>query len=237
MHDDYLAGSKTHSRDAETAGEETISDLEESLARFFDITLELAILSDIVERVEHGFTWDAHMVEHESAVVNAIETHLPAHVFDHDALAGLHFVVTNAHDKTVHAFVLAVDPGLGKHDCVVRVACPIRDPELLGQGRWRVDHELLLRIVISGRRFHLGRIITIPQLGETEAAHVLKAINILHERQMPLRMESHQRPAKQVKLHRELGRQVTIKLSQHLMCSKNVLFVILEVKDGDEFLI
>ncbi len=71
------------------------------------------------------------MIEHQAAVVNTIEAHLDSHVFNEDALARLHLIITDPDDKAIDALVLAVDYCLGKYDCIVSMACTIRDPELL----------------------------------------------------------------------------------------------------------
>ena len=44
-------------------------------------------------------------------------------------------------------------------------------------------------------------------------------------------METNQCSAKQIELHGELGRETAINLTEHLVSSEDVLWVVLEVKD------
>ena len=47
-------------------------------------------------------------------------------------------------------------------------------------------------------------------------------------------MQGHQRSTKQVELHGELGRKVTIDRAEHFVCREDVFRIVLEVKDRDD---
>ena len=72
------------------------------------------------------------------------------------------------------------------------MAGSVCDPELLAKHGGRVDDEFLFLLVIRGRGLHLRRIVTVAELGEAEAAHVLERADFAHERQVALRVQCHQ---------------------------------------------
>ena len=212
MEDDHLASTETHGGDAESSGQKPISHLEEPLRDLLCVTDELAVLGDIVECIEHGLAWNPHIVKHEPSIVDSIEADFPAHVLDHDTLAWLHLVVTDPHDEGVDALVFTAHQSLSKDDGIVGVASTVGDPELLGQGSWRVDHKLLGLLIIDSSGLHLWSIVSISQLSEAEASHVLERVNILQEWQVSLGMQSHQGATEKVELDGDLGGQVAIEL-------------------------
>ncbi len=56
-----------------------------------------------------------------------------------------------------------------------------------------MDYELLSLLIIGCRCFHLNCIVSIAQLGEAEATHVLEAIDFfVHELLMPICVKSYQ---------------------------------------------
>ena len=71
------------------------------------------------------------MIKHKTRIINAIEADLHSHILNHDTLARLHLVVSDAHNEAVNTLVLSVDDGLGEHDGIVGVAGSIGDPVLL----------------------------------------------------------------------------------------------------------
>ena len=91
-------------------------------------------------------------------------------------------IVPDPHNEAIDALILAIDDGLGEDDGIVGMACTVRDPELLGQSRWRVNLKFLSLGVIDSRRLHLWRIVTIAELSEAEAPHVFQIGDFLHER-------------------------------------------------------
>ena len=120
------------------------------------------------------------MIEDKASIVDAVQTELIAHVFNHDATGCIHVVVANADNEAVDALVFALDNCLSKDDSVVGVASTVCDPELLGKSRRGVDSELLSLWVIDGGSLHLGRIVAVSKLGEAEAAHVLQGVDLAH---------------------------------------------------------
>ena len=85
-------------------------------------------------------------------------------------------------------------------------------------------------VVVSGS-FHLGCIVAVTKFGETEAPHVLKAINLFHNWQVTLRVQTSKGTAEQIELHCEFSGEIAINLSNHLVSSKNILRISLEIKN------
>ena len=100
-------------------------------------------------------------------------------------------VISDPHDEAIDSLVLALNDSLGEDDSVVCMACSICDPEFLGQGSWRVDLKFLSRCIVNRCSLHLRRIITVAELGEAEAAHVLQVRYFFHEGQVALGMQGH----------------------------------------------
>ena len=59
------------------------------------------------------------------------------------------------------SLVLPVDYEFGEDDDVFGVNSAVRDPVLLSQRRRRVNHELLGRLVVRGRRLHLDGVVAV----------------------------------------------------------------------------
>lgn len=128
---------------------------------FFYLRSELTLLVDVTEAVEHSGSGHAHVIEAQTAIVDAVETQFESHVFYEHTLAGLHLIVTDADDESIDSFVLAMDDGLTEDDCVVGMTRSIRNPELLRQSCRTIDNELVLFFVESDRSLHLRRIVAI----------------------------------------------------------------------------
>ena len=111
------------------------------------------------------------------------------------------------------------------------MAGPIGNPELLAECRRGVNHKFLFGLVVRRRRLHLGSIVAVAKFGEAEAAHVLERVDFTHHGQVTLSVESHEGAAKEVELDGELGGEVSVDLSEHLVGGEDVLRVVLEVKD------
>ena len=111
------------------------------------------------------------------------------------------------------------------------MAGAVGDPELLAKGRRRVDHKFLFRRVVDRSRLHLRRIVSVAKLGEAEAAHVLQRIDLAHEGQVALSVQSHETAAEKIELDGKLRCKVSIDQAQHLVRSENILWVVLKVKD------
>ena len=114
------------------------------------------------------------------------------------------------------------------------MASTIRDPELLAESRRRINREFLSLGIIDGCSLHLGRVVTIAKLSKAEASHVLQRRDLTHEGQVAFRVQGHQRSTKQVELHRELCRKVTIDRAEHFVSGEDVFRIVLEVEDRNE---
>ena len=223
-----------HGRNAQSAAKQSICNFKEASGGFRDVADEFSFFGDIVEGVQHRRSWNLDLVKHEARVIYTIQANLHAHIFDHNSLAGPHLFVSDAHNEAVHSLVLSVDDGLGEDNCIVGVAGTVRDPEFLGQSCWRVNHKFLSLLVVNRCGLHLRCIVAITKLSETEAAHVLQVRDFLHKGKMPFCVQRHERAAEEIELHRELRGQVSIHEAEHLVGGKNVLWVILEVKNRDQ---
>lgn len=122
------------------------------------------------------------MGEAQPGIVDTIQAKLDSHIFDENTLTWFHLIVSNAYDEAIYTFVFASNNCLGKNDGVVGMASSISDPELLGKCGWRVDCELLGQWVVVGGGLHLGSVVAVAELGETEAPHVLQGVHSPQER-------------------------------------------------------
>ncbi len=92
-------------------------------------------------------------------------------------------------------------------------------------------------MVISCCSLHLRSIVSVAKLSEAETAHVFQAVDVLHYWQVTIRVQSHKCAAEKVELDSELSRKITIDVTEHLVCGENVLWVILKIEYGDQFLV
>lgn len=97
-------------------------------------TSSLTIFSDIINFIKHRDSRDTNLIKHQLSIVNSIETHLPAHIFNSDPLDGFHLCISNRHDKWIDSLILSLHESLCKHDSIVSVTGAIRDPILLREG-------------------------------------------------------------------------------------------------------
>ena len=81
----------------------------------------------------------------------------------------------------------------------------ICNPVLLSLCARRVDDELLLVLVVVGGGLHLDGVVAVGELGESEAADALEAIDRVEQLVVMLGAELEQRAAEQVELHGQLG--------------------------------
>ena len=72
----------------------------------------------------------------------------------------------------MNALVLAIHVQLGKHDNVLGVTSPVRDPVLLRQRGRGVDDQLVRFFVVGGGGLHLDGVVAVAQLSQAEAANV-----------------------------------------------------------------
>ena len=232
--EDGLCGGERHGGDAEAAGEEAVSYLEETGVYFGSIRQEFSFGSDVIEPVEHGFARDDNLVEDQSSVINTVKPQLHPHILDINTLTSIHLLIADRHDETVDALVDVADPSLSENDRVVGVAGAVGDPEFLGFGGGGVDGEGLFGGVVFGGGLHFGSVVAVSKLGEAEAAHVLEAVDVLHEGQVAVGVEGRKRSTEQVELDRELGGERAIDHAEHLVGGEDVLRVVVEVKDRDD---
>lgn len=126
-----LDSGEGHGRDTHSSAEQSVCHFEEPLAALGDIALEVSLIVNVRESVEHVDAGNLHVVKSKSGVVNTVQLELHAHVFDCDSSTGLHVFIANLHHERVNTLILTLDNGLGENDRVVCVARAICDPELL----------------------------------------------------------------------------------------------------------
>ena len=131
MVDSLFTARDGHCCDAKSTTEKSVSDLEETCGRFWDIANKLSIFGHIVERIEHGSAWNLDMIEHQTSIIDTIQANLHAHVFDHDTLGRFHLVISDLDNEAVDSLVLSIDDGLRKHDRIIGMTGSICDPEFL----------------------------------------------------------------------------------------------------------
>ena len=71
-------------------------------------TSSLTLFSDIINFIKHRDSRDANLIKHQLSIVDSIETHLPAHVFNRDTFIWLHALVPYWHYKRVNPLILAL---------------------------------------------------------------------------------------------------------------------------------
>ena len=111
------------------------------------------------------------------------------------------------------------------------MASTVCDPELLSLGRWAVDRESIIIFVVCGCSLHLGSIVSVAQLSETEASHVLQTVDCSHKRKVPISAECHQRTAKQVELYSEFCGKGSVDKAEHFVSCEDIFGVLIEVKN------
>lgn len=94
-------------------------------------TSSLTIFSDIINLIKHSDSGDANLIKHQLSIVNAIEAHLPAHIFNSDTFVRLHRLVSNGHDERINPLILPLHQCLCKHNGIVGVTGAVCDPILL----------------------------------------------------------------------------------------------------------
>jgi len=226
-----LGAGKTHGGDAESATQETVGNLEESIAAFLNVADEFSLFVNICQSIKHINARDLNMTKCKPGIVDTIQTDFHAHILDGHTSAWFHVIVADGHDEGVHALILVPDDGLSEDDRVIGVASTVCNPELLGEHGWRVNSELLSRVVVVGSRLHFRRIVAVAELSEAEAAHVLEAVDLSHDGQVALRVETGQGTSEKIELHGELGGEGAVDLGQHLVGRENVMGVSLKVKN------
>lgn len=226
-----LGAGQGHGRDAESPAQKSVGDLEESIAALLNITLEVAILVNIGQTIQHIDSGNLNMVEDKTAIINTIKANLHSHVFNGDTWAWLHLLISDLDNEGVDALVLSLDDGLGKHDGVICMASTVGDPELLTQSSWTINSELLGHVVVGGSGLHLWSIVAVSKLSKAEASHVLQGVNFVHDWQVSLRVQTSKGTAKQVELHGELCGEISVDLAHHFVSSENVLGVSFKIED------
>jgi hypothetical protein len=94
----------------------------------------LTIFSDIIDLIEHVNYWHSHLIEHQLAIVDTIQAHFPAHIFNCDTLTRLHLAVTDGYDEGVDSLIFAFNQSLCENNRVVSVTSAICDPIFLRLG-------------------------------------------------------------------------------------------------------
>jgi len=179
-------------------------------------------------------SWDLHLVEHESGIVDSVQAKFDTHILDHDSWARFHTLVSNLDQECIHAFIFTFDDRLGKHNGPVSVTSTIGDPVFLGRCCRGLDCECLRCLVEDCGGLHLGCIISIAELSETEAAHIGQGINLVHEGQMSIGVQSHEGSSEQVELDGELGGHSSFDVGELLVAGEQIDGIIVKVEDGEQ---
>mmetsp|Transcript_18052 Transcript_18052/g.63838 ORF Transcript_18052/g.63838 Transcript_18052/m.63838 type:complete len:458 (+) Transcript_18052:1405-2778(+) len=149
---------------------------------------------------QHLLARDAHVVELDPAVVQAVAAHLGAAVADADAGHGrVRLRVAQLHDEAVHALVVAVDDEAREYAAVRRRLPRAADPPLGRGQRRRVDVELLALRDVRRHRLQPAHVAAVAQLGHPKATengqheHLRQPLLLLLLRALP-RDRAHEEP-------------------------------------------
>lgn len=112
----------------------------------------------------------------------------------------------------------------------------IGDPVFLGRCSRGLDCECLRCLVEDCSGLHLGCIVSIAELSETEASHIGQGINLIHEGQMSISMECHEGSSKEIKLYREFGGHSSFDVGELLVTCKQIYWVIIKVEDREQLI-
>ena len=94
-------------------------------------TSSLTLFSDIINFIKHSNSRDTNLIKHQLSIVDSIEAHLPAHVFNRDTFIWLHRLIPNRYNERVNPLILALHHRLCKHYGIVSMTSAISDPILL----------------------------------------------------------------------------------------------------------
>lgn len=94
-------------------------------------TSSLTLFSDIINLIKHGNSRDTDLIKHQLSIVDPIEAHLPAHVFNSDTFICLHPLVPYWHYERVNSLIFPFHQCLCKHYGIVSMTSPVCDPILL----------------------------------------------------------------------------------------------------------
>ena len=122
------------------------------------------------------------MGEAQPRIIDTIQAKLDTHILNENTFTWFHLIISDAHDKAIDTFVFASDDCLSKNDGVIGMASSVSDPELLGKCSWGMDCEFLGDWIVVGSGLHLGSVVSVAKLGETEASHVLQWVYSPQER-------------------------------------------------------
>jgi hypothetical protein len=136
------------------------------------------LLIDVSELVHQVLSWDSHLVEFQSSVVDTVKSHLVSHIHDFHSWHFIHVIISDPHQNGSDTFVLALYNGLTEHKSIVCMLEPISDPVLLTQHSRGVDLEFLGLFIVGNCGLHLDGVVTVTKLGEAEAANDFSAINL-----------------------------------------------------------
>ena len=165
-----LGGAERCARDADPPLDECAEHREEPFVRILDRTGVPTVWADLGEPVQEGLARDAHVVEADPSVVDAVEPELLAAVLDVDAVCQTAAVVSDWDDKGMHAMRFASDLELGEDDRHPPVHRGVADVVLARTIVRGVDDELLGLGVIRRRRSDRLHVRSVPRLGHGEAA-------------------------------------------------------------------
>ena len=150
----------------------------------------VAVRGHLAVPVQQVLARHPHVVEHDPAVVHAVEAHLAAAVGQGDAGQGVPRLVADGHEHRVHAVALGLAAGrraveLHEHRRHAPVARGVADVVLARRLGRRVDDELLGGRVVGRRRVDRLDVGAVTGLGHREAAQQL-ALDDRALRELPI---------------------------------------------------
>ena len=170
-----------------------------------------AVLGHRAVAVQQVLARNAHVREVQPAVVDAVEPALQAVVLAADPLEESALGVAERHVERVHAVVHALGDELGEHHGGGAVQRRVAEVVLPGAAERRVDHELLLRLVVRRGRADRRDIRAVSRLGHGERARDLQRHDVGQERAVVvLGAEVQHRGAEEAPLHARLDLQARV---------------------------
>jgi len=132
----------------------------------------------------------------------------------------------------VESLVFAANVELGENHHVLGVDGSVGDPVFLGKRVWGVHDEFFGFVVVDGCGLHLDGVVSVPQLRQSEASHVVQAVDTVEEFVVvALRPKLEDRPAKQVELDGHFRRHGRVDHRRKLVGGKYSEWIVSEVHD------
>lgn len=153
--------------------------------------LELSVCSDIAITVHQVITRNSHIMELKSRVVDTIQADLVTHIMNLNVGIWNQVWVSDWNQKSVDAFVFAIDDSLCKNQSLVGVYSPICYPIFLRLDSWWVNNKLFPLMVIGSSCFHHDSVIAITQFSQAKTSSDRQVINQIKDLFVSFCMQGH----------------------------------------------